>query len=228
MTKSESPISPRCANGRCGWSSSIRANTLRSGQRSVDRGQDRLLGRDAAQLGAAGRARPRAAARTDNAGAGADQGAGAGEPGTAAGQRDPAQGVGVFCAGGARPPIQAMIAFIDEHRAVYGVEPICRVLPIAPSTYYAHAAAAPIRHCCRREPGATPRLRPRSGGSWRRTSRCTACARSGGSCCAKASQVARCTVERLMRRLGLEGVRARQDGSGPRSATRPRRVRWTG
>ena len=33
-----------------------------------------------------------------------------------------------------------MIAFIDEHREAYGVEPICRVLPIAPSTYYAHAA----------------------------------------------------------------------------------------
>src|SRR4051812_15521149 len=33
-----------------------------------------------------------------------------------------------------------MIAFIDEHRAVYGVEPICRVLPIAPSTYHAHPA----------------------------------------------------------------------------------------
>ena len=33
-----------------------------------------------------------------------------------------------------------MKAFIDEHRAVYGVEPICKVLPIAPSTYYAHAA----------------------------------------------------------------------------------------
>lgn len=30
-------------------------------------------------------------------------------------------------------------AFVDEHRAVYGVEPICRVLLIAPSTYYAHA-----------------------------------------------------------------------------------------
>jgi putative transposase len=29
-----------------------------------------------------------------------------------------------------------MIAFIDDHREVYGVEPICRVLPIAPSTYY--------------------------------------------------------------------------------------------
>ena len=38
-----------------------------------------------------------------------------------------------------------MIAFIDEHRAVHGVEPICKVLPIAPSTYHAHAA-------CRTDP----------------------------------------------------------------------------
>ena len=33
-----------------------------------------------------------------------------------------------------------MIAFIDDHRGAYGVEPICAVLPIAPSTYHAHAA----------------------------------------------------------------------------------------
>jgi putative transposase len=33
-----------------------------------------------------------------------------------------------------------MIAFIDDHRKAYGVEPICRVLPIAPSTYHDHAA----------------------------------------------------------------------------------------
>jgi hypothetical protein len=33
-----------------------------------------------------------------------------------------------------------MVAFIDDHRVEYGVEPICRVLPIAPSTYYAHKA----------------------------------------------------------------------------------------
>jgi hypothetical protein len=33
-----------------------------------------------------------------------------------------------------------MIAFIDDHRAAYGIEPICRVLPIVPSTYHAHAA----------------------------------------------------------------------------------------
>ncbi len=33
-----------------------------------------------------------------------------------------------------------MIAFLDDHRAAYGVEPICKVLPIAPSTYHEHAA----------------------------------------------------------------------------------------
>jgi hypothetical protein len=33
-----------------------------------------------------------------------------------------------------------MIAFVDDHRGAYGVEPICEVLPIAPSTYYSHAA----------------------------------------------------------------------------------------
>jgi putative transposase len=33
-----------------------------------------------------------------------------------------------------------MIAFVDGHREAYGVEPICRVLPIAPSTYRAHVA----------------------------------------------------------------------------------------
>ena len=33
-----------------------------------------------------------------------------------------------------------MVSFIDEHRDAYGVEPICAVLPIAPSTYYEHKA----------------------------------------------------------------------------------------
>jgi len=40
---------------------------------------------------------------------------------------------------GARPPVQAMIAFIDDHRQAHGVEPICKLLPIAPSTYHGHA-----------------------------------------------------------------------------------------
>ena len=33
-----------------------------------------------------------------------------------------------------------MIAFIDAHRDVHGVEPICKLLPIAPSTYHEHVA----------------------------------------------------------------------------------------
>ena len=42
-----------------------------------------------------------------------------------------------------------MIRFIDDHRAVHGVEPICRLLPIAPSTYRVHAAT-------RRDPARRP------------------------------------------------------------------------
>ena len=41
--------------------------------------------------------------------------------------------------GGARPPLQAVKAFIDEHRGAHGVEPICRVMQIAPSSYRLHA-----------------------------------------------------------------------------------------
>jgi putative transposase len=43
-----------------------------------------------------------------------------------------------------------MIAFIDDHRGAHGVEPICKVLPIARSTYHTHVAK-------RRAPGRTPR-----------------------------------------------------------------------
>ena len=59
------------------------------------------------------------------------------------------QGFDLFCDGGARPPLKAMIAFIDDHRLLYGVEPICRVLPIAPSSHHAHVAR-------RRDPARLP------------------------------------------------------------------------
>ena len=42
--------------------------------------------------------------------------------------------------GGTRPPTEAMIDCIDDHRGFYRAEPICRVLPIAPSTCRAHVA----------------------------------------------------------------------------------------
>ena len=68
------------------------------------------------------------------------QGAGTRGSRTAPGERDSAQSQRIFCPGGARPPTQAMIAFITEYRDIYGVEPIGKVLPIAPSTYRLHAA----------------------------------------------------------------------------------------
>ena len=99
-----------------------------------------------------------------------------------------------------------MIAFIDDHRHVYGVEPICRVLPIAPSTYHAHAAR-------RADPGRAPARARRDAvlgehirrvfeenfrvygvrKVWRQLGR-------------DGISVARCTVARLMHRMGLEGV----------------------
>ena len=42
----------------------------------------------------------------------------------------------VFSTDGARPPTEEMVKFIDEQREIFGVGPICTVIPIAPSTYY--------------------------------------------------------------------------------------------
>src|SRR3569833_2232869 len=99
-----------------------------------------------------------------------------------------------------------MIAFIDDHREVYGVAPICRVLPIAPSTYHAHVAQ-------RADPAkASPRARQDlvlmaqirrvheanfgvygARKIWRQLGR-------------EGIAVARCTVERLMRQMDLCGA----------------------
>ena len=141
----------------------------------------------------------------------AAQGARARESRAEARQRDPAQGVGVFRPGGARPPTEVMVDFIDEHRDEYGVEPICAVLPIAPSTYYEHAgAAARSRRGVRRARSATTSCAPRSGASGTRTSQVygaaqgLAAARPRGH---RASRAAR--VERLMRAHGPARRRAR-------------------
>lgn len=70
-------------------------------------------------------------------------------------ERDTAQGVGVFRAGGARPPLAVMCAFADTHKQACGVEPTCRVLQIAPSGYYTHRArcADPTRRSTRARRG---------------------------------------------------------------------------
>lgn len=99
-----------------------------------------------------------------------------------------------------------MLGFIDAHRGDYGVEPICKVLPIAPSTVRRHTARAA-------EPAKLPARAQRDAGLkadirrvfdenfqvygvrkvWRQLQR-------------EGIQVARCTVARLMREMGLRGA----------------------
>jgi putative transposase len=99
-----------------------------------------------------------------------------------------------------------MVTFIDQHRTTYGVEPICRVLPIAPSTYFWHKAqqADPARRSTRaiRDDELKAIIRriwteqhqvygPRK--VWKQMGR-------------ENLRVARCRVRRLMRELGLAGA----------------------
>jgi transposase InsO family protein len=99
-----------------------------------------------------------------------------------------------------------MIAFIDDHREAYGVEPICKVLPIAPSTYHEHASkrADPIKLSARANRDMSLKVQIRRVFSenfeaygvrkvWRQLRR-------------EGFDIARCTVERLMRSMGLRGV----------------------
>lgn len=99
-----------------------------------------------------------------------------------------------------------MVSFIDDHRALYGVEPICAVLPIAPATYYAHKACArdPGLRSARAKHDEELRIKIRKvhednfdvyGAEkvWRELGR-------------EGIDVARCTVERLMREMGLRGA----------------------
>ena len=95
-----------------------------------------------------------------------------------------------------------MIAYIDTNRGSFGVEPICRYLPIAPSTYYDAKSRPPSARSVRDEELKAEIERVHAGNFgvygarkvWRQLKR-------------EGIDVARCTVERLMRSLGLEGVR---------------------
>ena len=115
--------------------------------------EDRLCAANAQRVGEEGRGRHGRPCWHHYRHGREDEGFGAREPRASSGQRDSAQGVCIFCPGGARPPVQTMIAFIDDDRVDHGVEPICRVLPIAPSTYHRHVAKQtdPSRLSCERQ-----------------------------------------------------------------------------
>ena len=99
-----------------------------------------------------------------------------------------------------------MIAFIDDHREAHGVEPICKILPIAPSTYHAHARQG-------REPE-TLSARAKRDAALREKIRRIFDANFGVYGARKVwrqliregETVARCTVERLMGGMGLQGA----------------------
>jgi transposase InsO family protein len=99
-----------------------------------------------------------------------------------------------------------MVAFIDEHRGDQGVEPICRELPIAPSTYYAHMAekADPTLRSPRRRRDET--LRTEISRVWDGNFGVYGARKVWRQLLREGQRVARCTVERLMRQMGLKGV----------------------
>ena len=114
-----------------------------------------------------------------------------------------------------------MVQFIDDHRDAYGVESICTVVPIAPSTYFWHKArhADPTRRSARvhRDDEWRREIQrvwddnqqvygPRK--VWRQLRR-------------EGHRVARCTVGRLMRAMGLRGA-VRGRGVGDHHAGGPR------
>jgi len=95
---------------------------------------------------------------------------------------------------------------VDEHRHVHGVEPICRVLQIAPSGYRRHAARqrTPALHSARTQRDAL--LVPHIERVWRANLQVYGADKVWRQLRREGHPVARCTVERLMRREGIRGV----------------------
>jgi transposase InsO family protein len=97
-------------------------------------------------------------------------------------------------------------AFIDEHREALGIEPICKVLQVAPSAYRRHAAEQrdPARRCARARHDET--LMAHIERVWNDNLQVYGADKVWQQLKREGLTVARCTVERLMRRLGLRGA----------------------
>lgn len=99
-----------------------------------------------------------------------------------------------------------MVSFVDEHRTCYGVEPICRALPIAPATYYEHRARRldPMRRPARSRRDAALKLDIER--VWKENNDVYGARKVWLQLRRESLAVARCTVERLMRAMGLRGA----------------------
>ena len=100
-----------------------------------------------------------------------------------------------------------MIAFIKDHRGAHGVEPICRVLRIAPSTFYERIAIErdPDRASDRAKRDAY--LCKEMKNVWEKNRSVYGARKLWHAMKREKIDIARCTVERLMRQLGIQGVR---------------------
>jgi transposase InsO family protein len=118
-----------------------------------------------------------------------------------------------------------MVAFIDDHRKTYGVEPICRVLPIAPSTYFRHKAAQrdPRKRSARAQHDEVLRAIIRR--IWDANHRVYGPRKVWKQMGREGLHEARCRVRRLMREMGFAGaVRGRAwttTTESPPNAERP-------
>jgi len=98
-------------------------------------------------------------------------------------------------------------AFIDEHRACHGVEPICSALQVAPSAYRRHAARQRDSALLPARSQRDAKLMPQVQRVFEQNLRVYGADKVWRQLAREGVAVARCTVERLMRRLGLQGVR---------------------
>ena len=95
-----------------------------------------------------------------------------------------------------------MISYIDDHRDRFGVEPICETLQFAPSTYYAAKKRPPSRRAVTDE-----ELKPEIARVHEENFSVYGARKVWCQLHREGTTVARCTVERLMADLGLEGRR---------------------
>lgn len=95
-----------------------------------------------------------------------------------------------------------MVDYIDQSKAVFGVEPICKVLPIAPSTYYAHKHRTPSKRELRDQ-----ELKPEIMRVWEESKCRYGADKIWKQLLREGFGVARCTVERLMKAMGIQGIR---------------------
>jgi len=189
-------------NEPCGWPLKSARATRPSGPVSAESRNCSAFTRDAPDLGSKGLGRSRHSSRSHQRRTLPPQGARTRGARSAPSGRDP-KGRLDFLRNRARRSNEAVVHYIDSRRERWGVEPICKVLQFAPATYYA-TKARPTCARARRDEALEPEITRVHDASldgvygakkvWKQLRR-------------EGFNVARCTVERLMKELGLSGVR---------------------